>query len=148
MKPGIQTFFAEVGEAACYTLDLIDVAQEWHERHGTGVELDPCQCLQRGVDLKRIYYNAADEADEQNFFVQKAAAYLEDLTGVRWEVRKEPPEYEAQALPNEYLILRSERVKTGAVLGHFWRRRFNSLVHSLCVERGKIVSLRVCRPLA
>ena len=148
MKPGIQTFFAEAGEAACYALDLIDVAQEWHEVHNTLVTIDPCQALQFGIARKRIHYNAEDENDENNFFVEEPAMFLDDLTAHAWEVRKEPPEYEAQARPDEFVILRSERVKTGAVLGHFWRRRFNSLVHSLCVERGKIVSLRVCRPLA
>ena len=147
MKPGIQTFFAEAGEAACYALDLIDVADEWGATWGQPAK-DPCKALQTGIDLGCIHYSANDENDEQNFYVENPAKFLEDLTGVRWEVRKEPPEYEAQAKPDEFVILRSERVKTGATLGHFWRRRFNSLVHSLCVERGKIVSLRVCRPLA
>ena len=148
MKPGIQTLFAEAGEAACYAFDLMDVAQEWFERRGLSVVLDPCQSLQLGVDKKRIHYNPDDENDEQNFYVDAAALFLEDLTGVPWEVWKAESDYEGRARPDEYLILRSERIKTGAVLGHFWRRRFNSLRHSLCVERGKIVSLRVCRPLA
>ena len=149
MKPGIQTFFAEAGEAACYAFDLIDVANEWEARFKPNlVPHDPCQALQLGVDLKRIRYNPNDENDENNFFVESPALFLQDLTGVAWEVWKAEPDYEEGAKPDEYVILRSERVKTGAVIGHFWRRRFNSLTHSLCVERGKIVSLRVCRPLA
>ena len=147
MKSGIQTFFAEAGEAACYALDLVDVADEWGATWGQPAK-DPCKALQTGIDLGRIHYNAQDEADEDNFFVTDPARFLEDLTGVPWEVRKEAPEYEARARPGEFVILRSERVSTGKTIGHFWRRRFNSLTHSLCVERGKIVSLRVCRPLA
>ena len=65
-----------------------------------------------------------------------------------WEVWKAEPDYEERAQADEYVILRSERTSTGKTVGHFWRRRFNSLRHSLCVERGKIVSLRICRPLA
>ena len=148
MKPGIQTLFAEAGEAACYAFDLIDVAQEWFERHGRPNVLDPCRSLQDGIDLKRIHYNPDDEADENNFFVEAPALFLQDLTGVPWEVWKADPDYEGRAAPDEYVILRSERASTGKTVGHFWRRRFNSLRHSLCVERGKIVSLRVCRPLA
>lgn len=148
MNNGIQTLFAEAGEAACYGFDLIDVSQEWFERHGLSVVLDPCQSLQKGIDNKRIHYNPDDEADEQNFFVESPALFLQDLTGVPWEVWKAGPEYEGRAQADEYVILRSERTSTGKVIGHFWRRRFNSLRHSLCVERGKIVSLRVCRPLA
>ena len=153
MKPGIQTLFAEAGEAACYAFDLIDVSQEWFERQAAKegklpCVLDPCQSLQRGIDLKRIHYNPDDENDEQNFYVEAPALFLQDLTGVPWEVWKAEPDYEGRAAPDEYVILRSERVSTGKTMGHFWRRRFNSLRHSLCVERGKIVSLRVCRPLA
>ena len=149
MNSGIQTFFAEAGEAACYALDLIDVANEWEARfRPTLVPHDPCQALQLGVDLKRISYNPDDENDENNFYVDSPALFLQDLTGVPWEVWKVGPEYEGRAKPDEYVILRSERASTGKTVGHFWRRRFNSLRHSLCVERGKIVSLRVCRPLA
>ena len=148
MKPGIQTFFAEAGEAACYAFDLIDVAQEWLERRGRDLKLDPCQSLELGVNAGHIHYNPEDEADENNFFVRDPAMFLQNLTGVPWEVWKAAPDYEERARPDEYVILRSERVSVGKTIGHFWRRRFNSLTHSLCVERGKIVSLRVCRPLA
>ena len=41
MKPGIQTLFAEAGEAACYAFDLADVAQEWLEKRGLTKVLDP-----------------------------------------------------------------------------------------------------------
>ena len=148
MKSGIQTLFAEAGEAACYAFDLADVAQEWLEKRGLTKVLDPCQSLQKGIDSKRIHYNPDDENDEQNFFVDAPALFLQDLTGVPWEVWKAEPDYEGRAQADEYVILRSERTSTGKTVGHFWRRRFNSLRHSLCVERGKIVSLRICRPLA
>jgi len=148
MKPGIQTLFAEAGEAACYALSGGDVADEYLQKHGRpGV--DPCQALLVGIDKKRIYYNPNDENDEKNFYVDNMAGFLEDLTGVRWEVTKAAPD--AVIPPGSYVIERWERVKTGAVLGHFARtkapRPFNSLTRSLCVERGTLVSLRICTPL-
>lgn len=146
----IQTFFAEAGESACYGFMLGDVADEFDEERcrkigGVHDPIDPCQSLLLGVERKRIHYNWDDENDENNFFVDFPEAFLEDLTGVRWEVRKEAPDY--QPKPGEYIIKRSERTSTGKVLGHFWRDRCNSLRRSLCVERGTVVSLRVCRPL-
>lgn len=147
MKPGIQTFFAEAGEAACYAICLIDVADEWGESWGQR-PIDPCQALLAGVAAGRIHYNEDDPNDEDNFYVEAPALFLEDLTGIRWEVEKAEPRQEALVPAGSYCILRSERQATGVTVGHFWRRRFNSLRRSLCVERGQIVSLRVCTPLA
>lgn len=156
MKPGIQTFFAEAGEAACYALCGIDVADEWaldlvaRGLHLPVVEHDPCQALLEGVEKKRIHYNADDANDEQNFYVDDMAGFLEDLTGVPWRVEKASPD--TPIPPGSYAIERYERFVTGAVLGHFARirakRPFNSLSRSLCVERGRLVSLRICTPLA
>ena len=152
MKPGIQTFFAEAGETACYALCLVDVADEWgRTKFGPrAAELDPCAMLQLGVAKGRIHYNEQDPNDEQNFYVDEPAKFLEDLTGVPWKVEKAAPD--AAVPPGSYTIERWERAVTGAILGHFARmkakRPFNSLSKSLCVERGRLVSYRVCTPLA
>jgi hypothetical protein len=139
MKAGIQTFFGEAGEAACYALDLINVAEEFLQG-----EVDPCSALLGGIDRKFIHYSWNDAEDNDNFYVSKPAEFLEYLTGRKWKVVKTIPDYEPK--PGEYVIQRWERTKTGAIIGHFRRPNWDSLVSSATVRLGTIVSLRICSP--
>jgi hypothetical protein len=138
MKPGIQTVLQEAGEAACYALCLGDVAQEH-----LGCELTACTVLDAAIEGKYVHYDPNNSDDNDNFYVEYPAGLLGALTGEVWDVRKESADY--TALPGEYVIERWERVKTGAVIGHFKRPNWNSLVRSATVEFGKLVSLRICK---
>jgi hypothetical protein len=138
MKSGIQTLLGEAGEAACYALDILEIAER--ER---GQKLDPIDALYQGIGRGYIYYNEKDPNDNDNFFVKDPAALLAMFADGRWTVEKAGPDY----LPvrGEYVVDRWERVKTGAVIGHFRLPDWDSLHDSMTVRYGKIVSKRVFR---
>jgi hypothetical protein len=112
MKQGIQTLLGEAGEAACYALDILEIA----EREG-GRKLNPLEALYQGIEREYIHYNEKDPNDNDNFFVENPPALLSMLVGGRWTVEKTGPGY--LPAPGEQVVDRWERVKTGAVIGHF-----------------------------
>jgi hypothetical protein len=138
MRAGIQTLLSEAGEAACYALDILEIAER--ER---GQRLDLIEALYEGIDRGFIYYNEKDPNDNDNFFVENPAMLLAIFTGHRWTVEKVGPDY--VPAPGEYAVDRWERVRTGAVIGHFRLPDWDSLQDSMTVRYGKIVSKRVFR---
>jgi hypothetical protein len=138
MKSGIQTLLGEAGEAACYALDILEIAER--ER---GQRIDPVEALCQGIERGYIYYNEKDPNDNDNFFVVWPDLLLSMLAGGRWTVEKTGPDY----IParGEYIVDRWERVKTGAVIGHFRLPDWDSLHDSMTVRYGKIVSKRIFR---
>ncbi|MDR0721072.1 MAG: DUF261 domain-containing protein [Treponema sp.] len=138
MKEGIQTLLGEAGEAACYALDILEIAER--ER---GLKLNIIECLCQGIDRGYIYYNGEDPNDNDNFFVEDPAALLAMFAGGRWAVEKAGPDYVPAR--GEYVVDRWERVRTGAVIGHFRLPDWDSLHNSMTVRYGKIVSKRIFR---
>jgi hypothetical protein len=138
MKAGIQTFLGEAGEAACYALDILEIAER--ER---GQKLDTVEALYRGIERGYIHYNEKNPLDNDNFFVKDPAAFLSLLAGGSWTVEKAGPDY--VPAKGEYVVDRWERVKTGAVIGHFRLPDWDSLADSVTVKYGKIASKRVFR---
>jgi hypothetical protein len=139
MKQGIQTFLSEAGEAACYALDILKIA----ERESFNGNPDVVNSLSIGIKQGYIYYNEKDPNDSDNFFVKDPAALLAMFAGGRWTVEKVGPDYVPAR--GEYVVDRWERVKTGAVIGHFRLPDWDSLQDSQTVRYGKIVSKRVFR---
>jgi hypothetical protein len=140
MRSGIQTLLGEAGEAACYALAILEIAER--ELWG-GQKIDVVEALCLGIEMGYIYYNEKDPNDNDNFFVKDPAALLAIFAGGRWTVEKTGPEY----IPakGERVVERWERVKTGAVIGHFRLPDWDSLHESMTVKYGKIVSKRVFR---
>jgi hypothetical protein len=138
MRQGIQTFLSEAGEAACYALAILEIAER--ER---GQKLDTIDALCQGIDRGYIHYNEADPNDCNNFFVEYPSAFLSLFAGSRWTVGKVGPDYVPAR--GEYVVDRWERVRTGTVIGHFQLPDWDSLVDSQTVRYGKIVSKRVFR---
>jgi hypothetical protein len=141
MREGIQTFLREAGEAACYALSIIKIAEEV-----LGKELPCAESLLRGVEGGFISYNWNDGEDSSNFFVTRPAEFLSALTGKRCAVRvvKDPEEVRNwKAEGNEYTVQCWQREKTGYVVTHFRRPAWDSLTSSVTVREGKLVSLRV-----
>ena len=138
MRNGIQTILKEAGEAGCYAICLINVAEEF-----LGKEIDASEGLLLGIDTGAVYYNFADTEDSDNFFVKNPSKFLEMMTNTTWDVRKEPATYAPRH--NEFVVNRWERIKTGAVISHFDRENFHPLKHSVTIERGYIASKRVCK---
>lgn len=138
MKEGIQILLAEAGEAACYALDIIDIAEEETLRPA-----DVVGAIQRGIDAKMIRYNERDRNDPNNFFVEDPAGFLTLMTGEGWTVEKVGPEYEAK--PGEQLVDRWEAPGVTGIHNHFRRPKWDSWPGSKAVMYGKIVSRRVFR---
>jgi hypothetical protein len=140
MKPGIQTLLGEAGEAACYALAILEIAER--EQWG-GQKIDVLEALYLGIERGYIRYNEKDPNDNDNFYVQKPAAFLSLLAGGRWTVDKADPNY--ISVRGEWVVDRWERVKTGAVIAHFRLPDWDPLHESMTVRYGKIVSKRVFR---
>lgn len=140
LRNGIQNFLSEAGEAACYALCLIDVAEEFTGRH-----IDIADALINAIDRNYIIYKWEDRNFNDNFFVQYPALFLEMLTGKKWQVTKEPSCYTKKE--GEYVIYRWERVQTGKTTGHFNRIDFEPYLNSITVQHGSVVSLRVYKVL-
>jgi hypothetical protein len=138
MKSGIQTLLWEAGEAACYALDILEIAERELVH-----KLDPIVALCCGIEQGYIYYNEQDPNDNDNFFVKNPPALLAMLTGGQWTVKKTGPDY----IPSkgEYVVERWERIRTGAIIGHFRLPDWDSLFNSQTVKYGKIVSKRIFR---
>jgi hypothetical protein len=141
VKAGIQTFLQEAGEAACYALSIIKIAEEV-----LGKELPCAESLLLGVEKGFISYRWDDPEDSSNFYVKEPAAFLSALTGRGCAVRVIDGPGEAEAWrpgEHEYTVQCWQRKKTGYVVTHFRRPQWDSLIKSATVAQGSLVSLRV-----
>lgn len=145
MRSCMQTFFVEAGEASCYAIALVDIAEEI-----TGTSRDIVKTFMDAVDKGFIHYNWSDPSDGRNFFVENPSAFLSWMTGQKWDVSHDVANYVPR--PGEFIINRWELtvVKAGKteVHAHFRRPAKDSLFYSNCVANGSVVSTRVCRRVA
>jgi hypothetical protein len=136
---GIQTFFQEAGQAACYALSIIKIAERI-----TGQIIDPFAALVDGIEKRHIRYNWNNQDDGDNFFVADPAALLSALTGRPVTVRKKTNINRGPA-PREYIVQCWERQAVGKTITHFRLPDWDSLKDSLTVKNGRVTSLRVFR---
>jgi hypothetical protein len=137
--PGVQTFFQEAGESACYALDIIKIAERV-----TGRVMDPLAALIDGITSGFIHYNWKDQNDADNFYVADPAGLLSMLTGKSAVIRKEANTGYGPK-PGEYIVQCWERRATGKTITHFRLPDWDSLADSLTVKTGRLASLRVFR---
>jgi hypothetical protein len=137
MKQGIQTFFQEIGEAACYALCIVKLAEKI-----TGGDIPPFEALQLGISNRHIYYNGNDRFDADNFYVADPAAFLSRLTGKTVTVRKEA-NTACGGAADEYIVQCWQREMTGKIITHFRLSDWDSLHDSQTVKYGRLASLRV-----
>jgi len=135
--PGLQTFFQEAGEAACYALCIAKIAEKI-----TGKAIEPLEALLSGIEHKLIYYNWGSPEDPDNFYVSDAEKFLTLLAGRRATVIK-TDNANYRAGPNEYIVERWERPTAKTVYSHFRLPYWDSLRDSQTVKNGKLASLRV-----
>jgi hypothetical protein len=136
MFEGIQTFLDEGGDAACYALDVLKIAEK-----ATGFKIDVIETLCVCIDKKYIYYNWENTLDNNNFFMNDPAAMLSFFTGKKWAVTKESADYAVN--PGEYAV--DYWQKPDLSPGHFRLPDWDSLKDSKTVKIGKITSRRVFR---
>lgn len=138
MKEGIQTFLLEAGEAGCYALSIIKIAERVTKKH-----IDVVDALELGISRGFIYYNERSQADNDNFYVNNPADFLGILTGDQWLVNYASASY--KEMPEEYIVDRWERSRTGVTTAHFRLPDWDGLTDSQSVKYGKIASKRVFR---
>ena len=130
-----QSFYASMGSESCYLFCILDIAEEFN-----GVEfndMDKLEMITESISRGYVYFNFSDYTDKDNFFVEHPCEILEMITGVKFRVSKERPDYIKK--DGDYII---ERWTYGNK-AHFIRDGFNSLQSSSVVNNGKVESLRV-----
>lgn len=140
MEQGIQTFLSEVGEAGCYALAIVKLAERI-----TGDDMDVVKVLSDAVAKGYIYYNKDNTEDNNNMMVIYPDILLSDLVGKKFGIKK--VEYEYLPQTGEYVIYRWERVTTKGTYSHFRLPDFDTLHDSQTVKYGKIVSTRVFKEI-
>lgn len=138
MFEGIQTFLDESGDASCYALCILKLAEKI-----TGLEVDVIATLCGCINQKFIKYNWDNAQDSDNFFVVEPAKMLEFLTSKKWAVSKEEADYVIR--PGEHIV--DFWQKKGETSGHFRLPYWDSLKNSQTVKFGKITSTRVFKPV-
>lgn len=140
MKDGIQNLIYSLGGEGCYTLCLLDVAEEY-----LGHPVNILDVVIRAINKGYIYYDWANWKNPQNFYVEKPTMLLKLATGVDWKVLHEDP----GRLPNsqnQYIIRRYERTNTTKVYSHFSRDTFQPYLNNGTEKHGVEVSTRLCIP--
>ena len=132
----IQSFCLALGKWGCYFFCLLDIAKEIVHK-----SFDVFDTAYFAIKEGFIVFNMDDYEDERNFFISEPTRILEMLTGFKFDVRIESPDYVLKE--NEYAV--EEWSKDNK--RHFARTRkgYNSLQSSICINEGKITSLRVFR---
>lgn len=125
-----------MGKWGCYFFCILDIAKEIVQK-----TFDIFDTAYFAIKAGFIVFNIDDYTDENNFFISEPAKILKMLTGYTFDVRIESPDYVLKE--NEYAV--EEWSNNGKK--HFARmyRGYNPLQSSVCVNEGKITSLRVFR---
>ena len=144
----IQSFFKSAGANACYALSLIDIARDvTKERKIIAFSVNEEEALIYGIEKGYIDFNKNNYDDTHNFYVKRPDLFMEAMTGSKWSVRIEGPDYKCQEEEYEILFwaLNDENAKKG--IGHFTRPGKNSLQTSNTVKNGKVYSKRIFKKL-
>lgn len=139
LETGVQTFFQEAGEAACYAFCIIKIAEEINP--SLGKDINPHRLLLDGIRKKFIYYNFDNQNDNNNFFVSDPAGFLSYLTSRFTTVRHGSSDHIPKK--GEYVVQRWERKTPKGTSNHFRLKNWDSLVDSQTVLYGAIASTRI-----
>lgn len=142
LNKGIQDFFINAGDAACYVFCLFKLAEREYAKKGINKHFDIVQEIENGIKKSYIYYNFKNGKDEKNFFVNRPDLFLSMLLGGKKVcVRIEGAEYKPMA--NELCVNYWKRRTPKKVYGHFTLPDWDSLLDSQTVKYGKIISKRI-----
>lgn len=141
----VQRVLIEMGEAACYALGWAILAAE------KGLPVSIVEDFLKWVERKWVYYNWDNPEDSKNCYVENPGAIVSYYFGGIWVVTHEAADYIPK--PGELAQARYERIKTGAVLGHFVPLKPDGAIlrdpmgESATVKYGTRVSTRVARKI-
>jgi len=68
---------------------LLHTFRKEHAEHYSTPHVDVLQALYDACDAGYIYFNPDNLDDNNNMYVQRPALFLEQMTGRKWEYRKE-----------------------------------------------------------
>ena len=122
---GIQSFCAASGKWSCYAFCVLKIAERF-----TGHTYDPLTEIVCAIEKGFVKYNWDNPEDPDNLYVEAPAAWLQNLTGCRWQVEKTP------TIPTGRWIV---EVWNNA---HFRLPDWDSLIDSKSVATGQITSWR------
>lgn len=141
MKQAIQRFFAEIGEAACYALCLIALAEK--ESGATLSVGQVADYLDVAIESGFIKYNHKNPNDPDNFLVLDPVKILQMMTLNRFTVSKEPATYVPKS--GELVIEQYKRSTPKGVYYHFVTPWYDPLGDSLTRAQGTLNSYRIFR---
>jgi hypothetical protein len=145
MIQGIQSLFAELGEAACFALCIVELGKPACD------EGEALRFILRGIASKYIKYDWGNRANPDNCFVQDRDSFMGLVQNEKgWKSSVEGKDYSAN--PGELVVehwLWVEKVKNGSVAHeHFRLKGWDPIANSPTVMNGKIDGYRVFRKVA
>jgi len=145
MREGIQTLFAELGEAACLALCICELGKP-DISEGEALSL-----ILEGMRRGYIEYNEEDRDNPDNCFVANRDAFMDLVIGERgWQSTTEGARYRAK--PGERIIecwkWKEAAKNTLITHWHFKLPRWDPWKNSQALKYGTLESLRVFRRAA
>jgi len=145
MREGIQTFLAELGEAACMALCICELGKPGL------TEGEALNLILEGMRRGFIEYDEENRDNPDNCYVSDRDKLMNLVTGERgWRSNREKAGYRAK--PGERVIEGwewMERCKDRTINHlHFRLLKWDPIKNSRTVKNGKIESLRVFRRAA
>jgi hypothetical protein len=133
LRNGMQSFIKTIGEEGCYALALCKVAEAYSGRESSG-----------GGAVNAVGDGVHRGWLKEDMTVLDGAAFLKDLTGVKWTKEYKDASYKPVA--GDYLIAEWYNKRTG--LTHFtleYPVKWDGLKDSVTVKEGAIRSYRLYR---
>lgn len=84
----IQNLILKMGESGCFYLCYVKIAERNMRKN-----IDIIEKAYENIAVGNIYFNFNDINDPKNFFIESAEGLLYNLTGRRWLVTKEDPDF-------------------------------------------------------
>ena len=93
----IQNLILKMGESGCFYLCYVKIAERNMRKN-----IDIIEKAYENIAVGNIYFNFNNINDPKNFYIESAEGLLYNLTGRRWRVTKEDPDF----IPNDKYFFR------------------------------------------
>lgn len=84
----IQNLILKMGESGCFYLCYVKIAERNMLKN-----IDIIEKAYENIAVGNIYFNFNNINDPKNFYIESAEGLLYNLTGRRWRVTKEDPDF-------------------------------------------------------
>lgn len=134
-----QTMCVGIGDAGCYAISLVQVAEKFTKK-----EIDLLKVIWLAQTENLIKFNYANPRASDNMYVVNPALFLEKMTGKKWTVTRENADYKPKH-HGEYVIKSWGKDDKEGSMRHFTFDDNDPLYYSPLRTGGKLISVRVCR---